>query len=463
MFNHFDQFFTKTDTEAVDAVDSWRDMKYGYSLYKDASATSARPVNFLAQIAVAGRKDDPRVKAVNQKRFFESSAVKLAQVVDQHPSLCAGIISPICCRAGSPARAWTLANQAAVKVPCEGRGAKRGMLHTWITSAMWGDRANFPAKFSGKYEAFTNVSMASGILGSDAATAGGGLWDGEDSGFVRVEDLFAALRAVFTASGRVDMATGVFVSSLTRLAHGRLQVECGAGSDAASAARACGKGYVKVIVAAGAGSVPLLDPTFSASESASSILQSATRGLSSEINTQTIPVKGYAIATDVRHVPDDQLGVGVQVQEHNHFIRPQSNGGIRYGFGYVVDKHHFKDEGRAAGPAGGRQPLGAGRRCAQHRARPQDAGQHRHSEAGGHAAAVLPRELPTSQNVPGALEEPGAELGLRLARVCAHLAVCRAGGRAGDHGPPTAGVGVGERAGQPVHSVLHRSGVGQRG
>merc|ERR1719326_1693448 len=98
----------------------------------------------------------------------------------------------------------------------------------------------------------------------------------------------------------------------------------------------CGKGYDKVVVANGAAAVPLLDQQYS--------VGGGTDVIDEQIGAQLIPVKGYAIATDVKHVPDDQLGVGVQIQEHNHFIRAQSNGGIRYGFGYVIADDHFKHE-----------------------------------------------------------------------------------------------------------------------
>jgi len=54
------------------------------------------------------------------------------------------------------------------------------------------------------------------------------------------------------------------------------------------------------------------------------------------IASQLLPVKGFAVATNSPLIPENMRTLGSQHEDFSHYVRPQRNGGVRYGYGKVL-------------------------------------------------------------------------------------------------------------------------------
>lgn len=319
--------------EPDDFVELMRTMAFRVSL-KDTDASK-----FKHTIARYALTKDPRIEKANQDDFFTASRARLDHIVDLYPQLCVAIIGPMCCRQGSAARAWMDTNDAG---RCDRK--PRGWAHTFFTEDDWSHADNLDAAKKGNWQIFGRNSelynqVAEFLMEEDFA---GVLFNDQDLGFVRVEDLFPVIADIVADSGRGSIRTMCKVSSISLVegSGGPLKVHlddswpvkgAGAGgrrlAEASESAAHCGTGdeliFDSVVVSAGANSVNVV--------ANQDVL----------IKAEILPVKGFACATDAKLINESLLDLGVQDQERSHYIRPQKNGGVRYGFG-----KHFADMSR---------------------------------------------------------------------------------------------------------------------
>jgi len=290
-----------------------------------------RQLQFAARGARYKLQKDPRSVKANKKKFFEASRLRLEYMVNQYPELCGAIVGPYCCKGKGKARAWMDEKGECEKKPC-------GWAHTFFTADDWkfADDAD-KAKTSGwQIEAKGSDRLGEAEAFLFEKDLAGVLWNDVDEGFIRVEDLFPIMAKIFADSKRVKVLPNCKVDSIAKASQapkGEGTRRLGKGSLKASSVEAgpltvsfaggnnthCGDDsehvFDSIIVSAGANSVNVLAPQ------------------DELMPEELIPVKGFACATNSPLIKKNLLDLGVQYEEMSHYIRPQKNGGVRYGFG----------------------------------------------------------------------------------------------------------------------------------
>lgn len=269
-----------------------------------------RQVQFAARGARYKLSKDPRAMKASKEKFFDASRKRLEHLVDSYPELCGAIVGPFCCRTGSKARAWMDKTGECDKKPS-------GWAHSFFTADDWKHASNAEKakssgaswKIQGKGTARYN-DTARFIMQKDLE---GVLWNDDDQGFVRVEDLFPIITKIFEAH-KADMKVvlNCKVKSIAKNGKGLLQMNfdttCGQFPEKRHSTNT-------IIVSAGANSV--------------NVLADQDELMSEEL----LPVKGFACATNAQLIGENLRNLGVQHEEKSHYIRAQKNGGVRYGFG----------------------------------------------------------------------------------------------------------------------------------
>lgn len=304
-------------------------LKVEHWLAMRLEAPSVRGWEFGQYMAHLRMTNDRRLRKRDQLDFFKQSRQRLEELLDRFPELCGAIVGPFCCRQGSTAAKWmgNHSNTRKYGVSCTVVSGVGHAFETRKNAAIQDDPAARAQRFtmltSGNSKKEINstehrihrpsLRNLEALLRQDLYA---GLWNDEDEGFVRVEDFYPIAVSILLRSG-VRIVTSCDVRHVQPVAarasaarprlKGKLEV---------ITSYACKGGtFDRVIVAAGASSVNLM------------------RRHDRSIPQQLVPVKGYAVAADVPLFSSESRQIGIEYEDLGHYIRAQSNGGVRYGFG----------------------------------------------------------------------------------------------------------------------------------
>lgn len=288
------------------------------NVQKDANYE--RLVKFAQRAASYKVKKDPRVQKPHQTRWFKEGGKIVKELINWKPELCEAIIGPFCCEEGTLAAAWMQEQGAEKGLHCN---YLHGVAHIFSTQDDFKIADNEKKAAKGHWDVWKHGSSELDIVEKYIQkNLSGAVWQDHHEGFVRVELLFPILTKIFKESGKVDLAMNCNVKGVkANQATGKVSVII---DEKLSPDCKLSRNFDKVIVAAGAGSVPLLSE------------------VDQNLPWEMIPVKGFAIANSDDMVMEKNRMIGIEFEEPGQYIRAQADGGIRYGFGRVIGT--FEDE-----------------------------------------------------------------------------------------------------------------------
>lgn len=295
---------------------------------------SARALLFAEEVSFFQLGRDRRTQKDFQLKFFDDSRKHLEILLDEFPKLCAAVVGPFCCRPGSNAKKWMDAHGSKHSVWCD-ESHPAGIAHvfTAIAEEMCqkeaAQRDGFEIFLAERARQSFDKCRAVGTTNRTREADGvtmtriekiiesslfAALWSDKE-GFVRVEKFYPIAREIFKEH-QVNVQTDCTV----RYVQPRPFRRQGDSHKLAiktdySCRRGNGGNFDRVIVAAGANTVPLM------------------RRHDRKISYQLMPVKGYAVAVPDPIFNEKDRQIGIEYEDLGHYIRSQADGGVRYGFG----------------------------------------------------------------------------------------------------------------------------------
>jgi len=289
------------------------------------SEINRRMIEFAHRMALNKvAKHDKRTQKEYKHHFNQASRARLEEQLDKYPQLCEAIQGPYCCRPGSKAKEWIDSGEGGLNGKHnETCNIRRGLFHIWKDIGWHAAKSEEGARqghwqIADREENRSVYQRAVDFL--DTPNIAGALWNSRDEGFVRVETLYPILTKLFEEKG-VTLALNCLVKGIRN--------ETGAGIEVVidNARENCdhaGGVFDRVIVSGGANTVNILE------------------GVDELIYSDLMPVKGFAVATHSRLFEPDQVGMGAQVEDLAHYVRPMIDGGVAYGYGKEIGT--FDDE-----------------------------------------------------------------------------------------------------------------------
>lgn len=301
----------------LDSVDDFVDKASWLNV--DSHATKARLIKFAARAAAEKVKKDPRHLKAYQNRFFQKGGRIVEELVEWRPELCEAIVGPFCCKEHTRAFKWMQDEGKKKGMSCDYRN---GVAHIFYTHDDWFLAGNKDKAGKGNWTLWTpGTQRLRAMEDYLKINLTGAVFQSHNEGFVRVELLYPLLTQIFQEEGKVELQLNCLIKEMNIVEDGKVEVIL---DTSQHDCKFNGKAFDKVIVAAGAYSVPILSK------------------VDYRLPWQMVPVKGFAIQSDHDYVMERERMIGLEFEESGQYIRAQENGGVRYGFGRVIGT--FEDE-----------------------------------------------------------------------------------------------------------------------